>query len=248
MLALDSVQKPTALIVDDNVEALQIVWHALRRAGLDVMTALSGEEALALLGEHGLPHLIVCDMRMPPGMSGFDLCREVYRFCDIPAIMLTAVDEADTITRALEQHVEDYVIKPFNPAELVARVYRVLKRIGVFPYPTRAPLVVDSRLSLNFAERTLRLDNMTLTLTPTEAKLLYMLMRRRGETIPYDFLLRRLWPREVVFEDRLHVFVHRLRSKLDSDNVGHTYVNLDRGIGYRFEPQLEEIRVVTPVT
>jgi DNA-binding response OmpR family regulator len=157
--------------------------------------------------------------------------------------MLTAVDEADTITRALEQHVEDYVVKPFNPAELVVRVYRVLKRIGVFPYPTSAPLVVDSRLSVNFAERTVKLGSTTFTLTPTEAKLLYMLMRRHSETIPYDFLLRRLWPREVVFEDRLHVFVHRLRSKLESDEVRHTYVNLDRGVGYRFEPQREEVLV-----
>lgn len=231
----------TVLAVDDSLETLQIVKFALEKGGFDVMTALSGAEALELMAFHGLPHLIVADLHMPPGMDGFELCSNISRWCDVPVLMLTAVDEPDTVVEGIELYAEDYILKPFRPDELVARAHRILNRIGRFAYLPASPLHLDERLSIDFVERILRYDDIEFSLTPTETKLLYLLLRRPGETMSYEYLLRRMWPREIVFEDRLHVFVHRLRTKLSRYNIDHPYVVLERGIGYRFCPLVDAV-------
>jgi DNA-binding response OmpR family regulator len=227
----------TVLAVDDSPETLLIVEHVLQRHGFRVRNASSGEAALQLLEREGLPHLIIADMNMPPGMNGFELCEQLGRFCDIPVIMLTAVDEESTVVRAIRQYAEDYVIKPFNPGELAARVGRVLRRVGQFPFPMTAPIIVDEELAVNFATRELHLNGKRQGLTPTEARLLYILMRSPGTTVNSDFLLRRMWPLEISDDDRLHVYVHRLRAKLQGAGGKHRYVVSERGVGYRFQPR-----------
>lgn len=229
----------TVLVVDDSVEALEILRRTLERAGCVVWTAISGEEALAHMNERGLPHLAIVDLHMPPGMDGFELCDRLSQFSDLPVIMLTAVDEADTVVRAIQQFAEDYIIKPFSPSELVARIKRVLDRVGRFPYAPASPLQVDPSLGIDFPARKLIKDGETSSLTPTEARLLYILMRHRGETVETEFLLRRMWPREITYEDRLHVYVHRLRNKLKEVDGKHQYVISERGVGYRFQPRPE---------
>ena len=225
---------PTVLVIDDSVETVQIVKYSLEKGGYEVITALSGDEALELMRTKGVPHLIIADLNMPPGMDGFEFCRIVSRWCDVPIIMLTAMDEAETVVKGLEQYAEDYVIKPFTPDELLARVRRVLSRIGLFPFEPASPLAIDDCLKIAFPDRVLYFAGREISLTPTETKLLYLLLRRPGDTVSYDYLLRRMWPREMVFEDRLHVFIHRLRNKLVRNDVTHQYVVLDRGSGYRF--------------
>lgn len=247
-MALDIMEKGRAptlengellsiLVVDDSVEALQILRQTLDKAGYNVWTAVSGEEALKIITDKGLPQLAIVDLHMPPGMDGFEFCERLNQFCDLPVIMLTAVDQADTVVRAIQQFAEDYVVKPFNPKELVARIRRVLERVGKFPYEASMPVQVDPRLAINFASRTLIKDGVTSSLTPTEARLLYILMRHCGETVETDFLLRRMWPREITYEDRLHVYVHRLRTKLKEVDGKHQYVVSERGVGYRFQPR-----------
>lgn len=236
----------TVLAVDDSPETLLIVEHALRRHGYRVQTATSGEAALALLEQEGLPHLAVVDMHMPPGMNGFDFCEQLGRFSDVPVIMLTAVDEETTVVRAIRQYAEDYMIKPFNPGELAARVGRVLRRVGQFPFVMAAPVAVDEKLAVNFAARELHLNGSTQGLTPTEARLLYILMRTPGETVNRDFLLRRMWPLEHSDDDRLHVYVHRLRTKLKGAGGKHRYVVSERGVGYRFQPRDVSEQVAKP--
>lgn len=225
------------LVVDDSIEALEILRRTLERSGYSVWTAISGEEALDSVAERGLPHLAIVDLHMPPGMDGFELCERLNQFSDLPVIMLTAVDEAETVVRAIQQFAEDYVIKPFSPNELVARIKRVLERVGNFPYGASAPLQVDPTLSIDFAARKLDKKGVTSSLTPTEARLLYILMRHQGETVETEFLLRRMWPREITYEDRLHVYVHRLRNKLKEVGGSHQYVISERGVGYRFQPR-----------
>lgn len=227
---------PAVLVVDDSMEALQIVQHTLEEAELIPVTASSGEAALDEVTGKGLPHLAVVDLKMPPGMNGFDFCDELYQFSDVPVIMLTGVDESETVVQALQQYAEDYVLKPFNPDELVARVRRVLARVGKFPYRMIVPIVVDDCLRVDFPSRKVMLDERTASLTPTEARLLYILMRTPGKTVTSDFLLRRMWPMEYAYEDRLHVYIHRLRSKLQSGQWKHQYVVSERGVGYRFQP------------
>ncbi|RMD52955.1 MAG: DNA-binding response regulator, partial [Candidatus Thermofonsia bacterium] len=123
---LDDVYEPQKILaVDDNAYTLRIVQHTLERAGYQVMTAVSGQDALQLINRHGIPHLAVVDLHMPV-MSGFEFCHAVREFSDMPVIMLTAVNTEETIIEGLEKYAEDYIIKPFNPNELVARVKRVL--------------------------------------------------------------------------------------------------------------------------
>ncbi len=225
--------KKVILAIDDNLYTLRIVQHTLEQAGYKVLTAVSGEEALNIITEHGLPHLVVVDIHMPPGMSGFEFCRTVHQFSDLPAIMLTAVNEEATIIEGLDEHAEDYIIKPFSPAELVARVKRVLRRMGDFAY-TLAPLTqVDERLTINFPARKAIVNDKPVSLTPTETKLLYILMRNAGQTVTTDFIIRRIWPLEPAFEDRLHVHMHRLRRKIE-DKTHPRYIVSERGSGYIF--------------
>lgn len=228
---------PCVLVVDDSPETLQIVRQTLQKADFRVRTAISGEQALKLISRAGLPHLAIVDINMPPGMTGFEFAEQLYQFCDLPVIMLTAVDEVSTVVRAIQQVAEDYVVKPFNPGELIARVRRVLERVGKFPFAASAPVTVDEYLSIDFAARRVLVGEDTCSLTPTEARLLYILMRSTGETVDSDFLLRRMWPRERTQEDRLHVYVHRLRHKLNAPGEEHQYVISERGIGYRFQPR-----------
>lgn len=227
----------TVLAVDDSPQVLQVLSIALETDSLTLITAESGEDALALIAEMGLPDLATVDLNMPGGMNGFEFCKRLHRWSDVPVIMLTGVDEEETVVRAIEQYAEDYVTKPFIPDVLAARIHRVLERVGRFPFPTMMPVPVDACLRVDFPGREVYLREHCNSLTPTEARLLYILMRATEETIPSDFLLRRMWPREVVYEDRLHVYIHRLREKLRWEGDDHEYIQSERGVGYRFQPR-----------
>jgi DNA-binding response OmpR family regulator len=209
------------------------VGDKLDRAGFEVMTAKSGQDALDVIDRGGLPHLAIVDINMP-GMDGFEFCRAVQEFSDLPAIMLTAVDEEETVIQGIEYYAEDYITKPFSPRELVARVRRVLRRIGDFGYTLAAQTQVDERLAINFAQQQVVIDGQPVPLTPTETKILYILMRNAGQTVTTDFLLRRLWPRDEVFEDTLRVHISRLRKKIETDPGQPHYILTERGLGYSF--------------
>jgi DNA-binding response OmpR family regulator len=221
------------LAVDDNAFTLRIVQHTLEQAGYQVVTAVSGKDALKIINRHGIPHLAVVDLHMPV-MSGFEFCREVREFSDMPIILLTAVNNEETIIEGLEQYAEDYIIKPFNPSELVARVNRVLRRMGDYTYTLDSTTLIDDRLMVNFPNREATVDGNSVSLTPTETKLLYILVRNAGRIVTTEFLLNRIWPLQNAQEDRLHVHIHRLRRKIEVNPNDPTYIIAERGTGYRF--------------
>ena len=225
------------LAVDDSDVVLKMVKTTLERAGFDVIAAPSGEEALDQIRNNGLPHLAIVDINMPLGMDGFEFCEAVLEFCDLPIIMLTAVEESETIIQAIDQYAEDYMTKPVSTGELIARVRRILRSLGKFAYPLEQYTKVDDYLSVNFANCEAKLNGDELvSLTPTETKLLYILMRSSGKLITTDFLLKRLWPLETAFEDRLRVYVHRLRNKIEQAPNDPTYIVSKRRRGYIFLP------------
>jgi DNA-binding response OmpR family regulator len=222
------------MVVDDNTYTLRIVQHTLEQAGYEVSTAVSGPEGLRLITRYGLPHLAIVDIHMPE-MSGFEFCRTIHEFSDVPVIMLTAVNAEDTIIEGLEKHAEDYIVKPFNPPELVARVRRVLARMEDYTYTLDSTTRIDDRLMINFPVREALVDGEAVSLTPTESRLLYILVRNGGRIVTTDFLLRRIWPLQDVHEDRLHVHAHRLRRKIEKDYNSPEYIIAERGVGYRFQ-------------
>lgn len=222
------------LVIDDSPLILRMVERALHDAGFDVTTSLSGEDALEQIRRFGLPHLAIVDINMPPGMDGFEFCDVVHTFSDLPIVMLTAVNEEHTIIQAINQYAEDYITKPFHAGELVARVQRVLRRVGDFAYTLDPVMKVDSYLQVDFPGKQVYLDEKPVPLTPTEAKLLYILMRNAGRTVTASFILQRLWPLEVVQEERLRVYVHRLRRKIEKTPDNPQYIVSKRGVGYAF--------------
>jgi DNA-binding response OmpR family regulator len=221
------------LVVDDSPMILRLVSITLEEAGFKVTTASSGEKGLELIQRFGLPHLALVDINMPPGMDGFEFSEKVLEFSDLPIIMLTAIDHEETIIQAIDQFAEDYITKPFNSGELVSRIRRVLRRMGDFGYTNDPVIKIDYRLSIDFSNRKAMVDDKAVSLTPTEAKLLYILLRSAGRTVTTDFLMRRLWPLERVGEDRLRVNIHRVRKKIEVDG-GEPYIISQRGIGYSF--------------
>jgi len=233
-----STESYRILVVDDSLSILEIVRSTLASHGFQVTTAESGEEALEIMLNEGLPHLALVDINMPLGMDGLELCEKILQFSDLPIIMLTAVEDISTIVDAIDRYAEDYMTKPVKTGELLARVRRVLRSIGNFGYPLSQFVKVDANLSVNFATLTAVVQGKSISLTPTETKLLYILMRQKGETISIDFLLRRLWPADNDFadEDRLRVYVHRLRSKIELKGLGPRYVVSKRRKGYAFLP------------
>ncbi len=226
------------LVVDDNTYTLRIVKHTLEMAGYEVTTAVSGEDALKMIHRYGMPHLALVDLHMPM-MSGFEFCREVREFSDMPIIMLTAVNTEETIIEGLEKYAEDYIVKPFNSDELAARVGRVLRRMSDYNYTLESTTRIDERLQVNFPNREAVVDGETVSLTPTENKLLYILVRNAGRIVTTDFLLNRIWPMQDAQEDRLHVHIHRLRRKIEADHNDPTYIIAERGTGYRFNVKPE---------
>jgi DNA-binding response OmpR family regulator len=231
-----SAESPTSrriLAVDDDPDLLRLIRRELTAAGFEVWTAASAEEALVLVEQKGLPHLALVDILLP-GLDGPGLARRLQEWSDLPIVMLTSVDEEETVVDAIEHFAEDYIRKPFNPREMVARVERVCRRIGDFGYALQPVIRVDDHLAVDFAHQRVTVDGRDVTLTATETKLLYVLIRNAGRVVATDFLLRRLWPGDEVFEDTLRVHVHRLRGKVEPVPSRPSYVLTERGSGYRF--------------
>jgi two-component system KDP operon response regulator KdpE len=149
--------------------------------------------------------------------------------------MLTARDDSMDIVKGLEAGADDYVTKPFNHLELMARVRAVLRRITM-PVPTsQAPSFTWLDLEVDFAKQEARFKGRRMDVTPTEYKLLYHLVRNQGHVLQHATLLAKLWGREYVDEvDYLRVYIRRLRDKLGDDPGSPRYISTERGLGYRF--------------
>jgi len=221
------------LVVDDSPYIVQAVEHTLRPSGFEVRTALSGEDALMNIKRHGLPHLALIDLNMP-GIDGFQLCEAIHEFSDLPIIMLTAIDDEATVVHGLDNFAEDYIVKPFRATELVARIKRVLRRMGDFAYRLEPIVTIDDDLQIDFPNRQAVVREEQVQLTPTETKLLYILIRNAGRTVTNDFLLRRVWPEDDAFEDRLHTHIYRLRRKIEKSPKDPYYIISEWGTGYSF--------------
>lgn len=221
------------LVVDDDPDIRRIVSYDLIRAGYEVFTAASGREALEAIAQFGLPHLAIVDISMPE-MDGFSFCQAVQQYSDLPVIFLSAASDEETVVQGLRRYAEDYVIKPFRLRELLARVERVLRRIGDWSYALEPIIVVDEHLAVDFAHQQAFVDGQSVALTPFETKLLYLLMRNAGRTVFTRFLLNRLWPHEDAFEERLRVHISNLRKKIEPDPSRPRYIITEHGAGYRF--------------
>ena len=223
------------LVVDDEPEIVESIrlGFALQWREVDVLGAGDGDAALDLV-ERESPDLVLLDIGLP-GRDGFEVLRELRAFSDVPVVMLTARDDAMDKVKGLELGADDYVTKPFNHLELMARVRAVLRRHDMPAPASRAPSFRSGDLEVDFARQEVRLRGERVDLTPTEYKLLYHLVRNAGHVLQHGTLLAKVWGREYVDEtDYVRVYIRRLRDKLGDDPEHPRYIQTERRLGYRF--------------
>jgi two-component system KDP operon response regulator KdpE len=223
------------LVVDDAPEVVESVrlGFMLQWREVEVIGAGDGESALDL-AEQESPDLVLLDIGLPE-LDGYKVLERIRLFSDVPVVMLTARDDTMDKVKGLELGADDYITKPFNHLELLARVKAVLRRLDMPAPKSRAPSFQAGDLEVDFAAQEARLNGQRLDLTPTEYKLLYHLVRNAGRVLTHGTLLAKVWGREYVDEvDYVRVYVRRLRDKLGDDPERPRYIRTERGLGYRF--------------
>jgi two-component system KDP operon response regulator KdpE len=171
-------------------------------------------------------------------MDGYETLRQIRQFSDVPVIMLTARDGVLDKVKGLELGADDYVTKPFDHLELLARVKALLRRLNM-PQPTsRAPSFTVGDLTIDYASQQVTRAGQPVPLTAVEYKLLYHLVRNAGHIMRHETLLAKVWGREYVDEiDYLRVYIRRLRLKIEPDPDHPRYITTERGLGYRFRKE-----------
>jgi two-component system KDP operon response regulator KdpE len=225
------------LVIDDSSEVIEAVTvsFTLQWRDTHVLGAKDGDTGLDLI-EHEHPDVVLLDITMP-NMDGFETLKQIRLFSDVPVLMLTARDSVVDKVKGLELGADDYVTKPFDHLELLARVKAVLRRHNA-PQPTsNVPPFRAGDLEVDVATQTVTLAGAPVTLTPVEYKLLYHLIRNAGHVLRHETLLSKVWGREYVDEiDYLRVYIRRLRLKIEPDPDNPRFILTERGLGYRFQP------------
>jgi DNA-binding response OmpR family regulator len=225
------------LVVDDELKIVRLVRAYLEGTGFRVVVAYDGQEALAVF-RHEQPDLVILDLNLP-GMDGLDVCRAIRRRSDVPIIMLTArIEEADRLI-GLELGADDYVVKPFSPREVVARVRAVLRRTeGLLRQPE---VIVVSDVALDLPRRQARVGGRLLDLTAMEFDLLAVLARRPGQVFSRVQLLDLVQGGAFEgYERTIDAHVKNLRKKLGDDPRRPRYIETVRGLGYRFLEETDD--------
>jgi DNA-binding response OmpR family regulator len=228
-----SKDKGHLLIVEDDKKTADLVRIYLEREGFLTTVCHDGQEALYLARRLN-PMLIILDL-MLPRLDGWEICRELRRNSNIPIIMLTARDDEIDRISGLTLGADDYVIKPFSPRELVARVKAILRRTTLSTI-SPAHILTSKGLTLNIEKRTVTLDGRPLKLTPHEYVLLKALMAAPGRVFTRDELIDHIYPqREATVIDRvIDVHIGKLRQKIESDINSPQFILTVRGVGYQF--------------
>jgi DNA-binding response OmpR family regulator len=227
----------TVLVVDDEPTIVEIVGRYMERAGFETFTAPDGYRALDLATEHR-PDLVVLDV-MLPGIDGIEVMERLQERPGPPiaVILLTARGEESDRLVGLRHGADDYVVKPFSPAELVARVEAVLRRTAPAPGREDQPPIVHGPLRIEPSGRRVTLDGKEVSLTMREFDLLAFFAENPGRVFSRDQLMESVWG-EPWFDDTSTVTVHvrRLRAKLGDDPAEPRFIETVWGVGYRFRP------------
>lgn len=220
------------LIVDDEPTIVEFVRINLEKAGFQVLSAGDGETALELAASEQ-PDVIVLDI-MLPGKDGFEVCRELRRTTAVPIIMLTARDDDIDKILGLELGADDYLTKPFNPRELVARIKAILRRVDR-SHKNNSKVITRGRIQLDLDRHQVLAGGKLVDLTPKEFELLELLMKSPGRVFSREILLERLWGYDFFGDSKtIDVHIRRLREKVEEDPSSPTHILTVWGIGYKF--------------
>lgn len=222
------------LLVDDDPEIRTSVrvGFELQWRDVEILEAATGAAGLQLVEERR-PDLVLLDVGLPD-LDGFAVLRELRAFTAVPVIMLTARDEPIDRVRGLEAGADDYIAKPFDHLELMARVRAVLRRLDVKAPAAGRAAYRNGGVEIDSEAHEVRVSGRRVALTATEWRVLELLVANAGWVVPHERLLARVWGREDPGDlESLRVFVGRLRSKLGDDAAAPRYIETVRGLGYR---------------
>ena len=222
------------LIVDDNEQIVQILAQYVKAEGWPCLTARSGEEALSLF-DAAAPSLILLDI-MLPGIDGMEVCRRIRSVSSVPILMITARDEDADRILGLDIGADDYIVKPFEVKELLARVHAVLRRTGDDGKPKSKKLTFD-KLVINLDSYELIVDGKKIDTPPKEMELLYHLAATPNRVYTRNQLLDEVWGFDYFGDSRtVDVHIKRLREKLEGVSDKWTLKTV-WGVGYKFEAE-----------
>jgi DNA-binding response OmpR family regulator len=227
-----TTRAPRVLVVDDEPPIVELVRGYLVRDGMEVLTATDGPAAIAAVRNQA-PDVVVLDV-MLPGLDGIEVCRQLRTFSDVYVIMLTARGEEIDRVVGLSIGADDYLVKPFSPRELLARIKALLRRPRGNEGPATPRRV--GALSVDAARRKASVGDREVQLTATEFDLLATLARDPGVVVPRQSLLDQVWGTDYFGDDHvLDVHVAKLRRKLAGDAAGSDLIETVRGVGFRLK-------------
>ena len=224
--------KTKIMVVDDDPNIRELVRLYLEKEGFEVTCAERGDEAVKVF-RASPPNLMLLDV-MLPGMDGWQVCREVRKISNIPIIMLTAKDETFDKVLGLELGADDYIVKPFDMKELVARIKAVIRRFQAADTPEKE--LVFPGLTINISQYTVTYMGKPLEMPPREIELLYFLASHPGMVFTREQLLEQVWGYDYFGDSRtVDVHVKRLREKLSGGEELGWQIKTVWGVGYKFE-------------
>jgi len=227
---LSSTEPVRVLLVEDDPVLCETLQYNLQREQLQVLVAHSAEEALHLFHQHQ-PQLIILDV-MLPGRSGFDFCRIIRQHSQTPVLFLTARAAEEDKIRGFELGADDYLVKPFSVAELVARIRSILRRVQ----PPAPPRIQFGDVTIDLEARRVYKNGVEVAMTPKEYALLALLATHPGKVFTRDQLLDHVWGLGTYVSPRtVDVHIRWLRAKIEPDPRQPRYIQTVRGSGYRFE-------------
>lgn len=221
------------LVADDNEEIIKILKPYLIKEGFEIITAHDGNEALVKNSEY-MPVLILLDIMMPR-KNGLEVCTEIRKSSTVPIIMITArSDDGDKIM-ALDTGADDYIVKPFSPGEVVARVKAVLRRI-VTSETEKQTVIKYNSLKIDIGNYSVKINDNTINLTKKEIEVLWMLANSPNKILSRDVLLDSIWGTEYFGDPRtVDTHIKRLRAKLKLENQYNWNIKTVWSLGYKFE-------------
>lgn len=229
--------KPRILIVDDEREIREAIRIYLRGEDIETVMASNGQEAIDLVKQEEI-HLVLMDVMMP-GIDGIVATSLIREFSNVPIIMLTAKSEDTDKIMGLSIGADDYITKPFNPMELVARVKSQLRRYLQFNSPQSTPnkdLLEVGGLSMNIVTKQVNVDGKEVRLTPTEFKILALLLKNKGRVFSINDIYENVWNEPGYnAENTVAVHIRKIREKIEINPRDPRYLKVVWGVGYKIE-------------
>jgi DNA-binding response OmpR family regulator len=228
--------KEKILMIDDDIELLGLTQMWLQNAGYDAVTAEDGSTGLRRVYS-SRPDLVLLDVNMPR-LDGWEVCRRIRDMSDIPVIMVTINGQRADRLRGFNLGADDYITKPFDFPEMVARVGAVLRRAGTARQQDKKGTFHQGDLEIDWRSRQVYVSGERVKLSPTEFRLLSCLIENRGWVVTHEELLRKAWgPNYIGDRSFVKLYIRYLRRKIEAEPNRPRYILTERGIGYRFATQ-----------